>query len=101
MLTRVAVARKRTSENGHDRLGEALATPIQNQAAFDRAHAKLKRERLELKRQTHECFTRIEAQMAEIMRLLDKHSHILAEHSGLLERLPEAICDKIGFKAQQ
>lgn len=102
------MARKRTPQNGRDRLEEAMATLIQNQAAFvsrlsehDRAHAELEREHLELKRQTDERFARIEAQMAEIIRVLNEHGRILAEHSRLLERLPEAIRDKIGFKGQQ
>jgi hypothetical protein len=94
-----AVARKRTSQNGHDRLEEAMATLIQNQAAFvsqlaahDRAHAELEREHLELKRQTDERFLRIEGQMAEIIRVLN-------EHTRQLERLTEAVREKIGFKA--
>jgi hypothetical protein len=48
---------------------------------------------LELKRQSDERFARIEAQMAEIIRVLN-------EHGRMLERLPEAIRDKIGFKGQ-
>ena len=34
-----------------------------------------------------------------ILRVLNEHSALLAEHNRLLERLPEAIGDKIGFKA--
>jgi len=37
--------------------------------------------------------------MAAILRVLAEHSRILAEHGRLLERLPEAVRDKIGFKA--
>ena len=40
-----------------------------------------------------EGFARIEAQLAEILRILNKHTRIL-------ERLPETICEAIGFKAQ-
>jgi hypothetical protein len=47
-----------------------------------------------LKRQSDERFARIEAEMAEIIRVLN-------EHSRMLERLPEAVRDKIGFKAAQ
>jgi hypothetical protein len=88
------MAKKAESQNGHDRLNEAMALLIQNQAAFlnhisetDRQHAKFERE-------ANERFTRIEAQMEQIIR-------ILAEHSRILERLPETIRDKIGFKGQQ
>ena len=73
---------------------------IQNQTAFvaqlagyNRVHPELERQHLELKRQSDDRFARIEAQMAEINRVLN-------EHSRMLERLPEAVRDKIGFKAQ-
>jgi hypothetical protein len=96
-----AVARKGTTSNGRDRLEEAMATLIQSQAAFvnrlaetERIHLEIERRRLEFKRETAERFARIEAQMAEIIR-------VLAEHGRLLERLPEAIRDKIGFSGQQ
>jgi hypothetical protein len=56
-------------------------------AETDRLHAQFERE-------TAERLARIEAQMTEIIRVLN-------EHSRLLERLPEAIRDKIGFKSQQ
>jgi uncharacterized protein (DUF885 family) len=102
------VAKKAAEQNGHDRLDEAMALLIQNQAAFvgrlsendrvhadlERQHLELKRESDELKRQSDERFARIEAQMEQIIR-------ILAEHSRILERLPETIRDKIGFKAQE
>jgi hypothetical protein len=71
---------------------------IQNQAAFvsglaatDRARAEFERRHLEFERGTAERFARIEANMAEIIR-------VLGEHGRLLERLPEAVRDKIGFK---
>jgi hypothetical protein len=102
-----------------------MALLIDNQAAFvgslretDRAHVEYERRHLELKRETDERFARIEAQMAEIIRVLnehgrllerlpevirdiEEHGRILAEHTRILERLPEAIREKIGFKAQQ
>jgi hypothetical protein len=87
------LARKSTPPNGHDRLEEAMATLIQNQAAFVSRLAETDRRHLEFERETAERFARIEAQMAEIIR-------VLAEHSRLLERLPEAVRDKIGFKGQ-
>jgi hypothetical protein len=96
-----ALARKGPSPNGRDRLEEAMATLIQTQAAFvaqlaetNRAHAEIERRRLEYEREAAERFARIEVQMAEIIR-------VLGEHGRLIERLTEAIREKIGFKAQQ
>jgi hypothetical protein len=92
------LARKSQTPNGQGRLDEAMALLIQNQAAFltrlaetDRVHAENERRHLEFERETAERFARIEAKMAEIIR-------VLAEHGRMLERLPEAIRDKIGFK---
>jgi hypothetical protein len=87
------LARKGTTPNGRDRLEEAMATLIQKQAAFVSRLAETDRRHLEFERETAGRFARIEAQMAEIIR-------VLAEHGQLLERLPEAICDRIGFKGQ-
>ena len=109
------MAKKRTtSGNGRTRLEEAMATLVQNQAAFvnrlgetDRAQVEFERQHLEFERQhleferrhqefereTAARFARIEVQMAEIIR-------VLAEHGRLLERLPEAVRDKIGFKGK-
>jgi hypothetical protein len=81
------MARKSTSPNGRDRLEEAMATLIQNQAAFVAQLAETNRAQLEYKRESDERFARIEAQMAEIIRVLN-------EHGRLLERLPEAVRDK-------
>ena len=101
------MARKGTSRNGRDRLDEAIAMLIQNEAAFvsrlaendkrwaeiERHHLEFERRHFEFERETAEHFSRIEAKMAEIIR-------VLAEHGRLLERLPEAVRDKIGFKTQ-
>jgi hypothetical protein len=78
------LARKDAPQNGHERLEEAMAMLIQNQASF---LGRL----LESDRVTGERFARIEADMTAILR-------VLSEHSRLLERLPEAVRDKIGFK---
>jgi hypothetical protein len=88
------VARKSPSPNGHDRLDEAMALLIHNQAAFVKQISDTDRRHLEYERETAERFARIEAQMTEIIRVLN-------EHGRVLERLPEAIRDKIGFKAQK
>jgi hypothetical protein len=64
-----------------------MALLIQNQASF---LGRLS----DLERASSERFSRIEADMTAILR-------VLAEHGRLLERLPEAVRDKIGFKPQQ
>jgi Cdc6-like AAA superfamily ATPase len=100
--------RKSRSNNGRDRLEDAIATLIQNQAAFlaqtteserrhvdfERRHNEFERQHHEFERQTAERFARIEAQMAEIVR-------VLADHGRILERLTEAVREKIGFKGQE
>jgi hypothetical protein len=95
------LAKKVTPQNGNGRLEEAMALLIQNEAAFvarlsesDRRHLEIERQHLKFERETAERFARIEAQMAEIIRVLN-------EHSRMLERLPEAVRDKIGFKGQE
>ena len=85
---------KSAQQNGHNRLEEAMATLIQNQATFVSQHAELERLQLGYKRESDERFARIEAQMAEIIRVLN-------EHGRILEGLPEAVREKIGFKPPQ
>jgi hypothetical protein len=87
------LARKSTQPNGRDRLEAAMALLIQIQAAFLSRVSETDRRHLEFERETRERFERIEKQIAEIIRVLN-------EHTRLLERLPEAIREKIGFKGQ-
>jgi hypothetical protein len=82
---------KAAPKNGHDRLEEAMAMLIQNQAAFLARNT-------EIDRVNSETFRRIDADMAAILRVLEQHSRILAEHGRKLESLPEAVREKIGFK---
>lgn len=95
------MAKKGQNGNGQDRLSEAMALLIQNQAAFvadlrESEHQRLEfqRQHLEFERATQEQFAQIKAQMAEIIRVLNEHGRILAN-------LPEAVRDKIGFKPGQ
>jgi hypothetical protein len=103
----VALATKKEHANGHSQLETALATLIQNQAAFVAQLSESEQRRLEYERrhqefelETKERFARIEAQMAEIIRVLNEHGRILTEHSRIMERLTEAIRERIGFKGQ-
>ena len=88
------MARKSPSPNGSTRLEDALATLIQTQAAFVAQLSESERHHLKFERETAERFARIEAQMAEIIRVLN-------EHGRILERLPDAVREKIGFTGQQ
>ena len=81
------VARK-TPRN--DRLEEAVALLIQNQASF-----------LARLSEHEERFARIENLLLEHSRILFDHGRILAEMHQMLEVLPEAIREKIGFKPSQ
>lgn len=95
------MAKKRTNQNGRDRLEEAIALMIQNEAKAVSSMAETNRRIAEndriwadTQRENAERFARIERDMAAIIRTL-------AEHSRLLERLPEAVRDKIGFQGQR
>jgi hypothetical protein len=95
------MAKSADKPNGRDRLEEAMTMLIRNEAAFvarlsdsDKRHAENERLRLKYEQETAETFAQIKADMAAIIR-------VLGEHTRMLERLPEAIRDKIGFKAPQ
>jgi hypothetical protein len=87
------LATKRASGNGSHRLEEAMAMLIQNEAAFVGRLAENERRHLEFERETAEHFAAFESKMAEIIRAVN-------EHNRLLERLPDEIRERIGFKAQ-
>jgi hypothetical protein len=88
------VAKRIPDTSGHGSLGEAtrqlevaMATMIQTQATFMSQTA-------EYRRESAQRFARIEAQIAEIIRVLN-------EHGRILEGLPEAVREKVGLKATQ
>ena len=88
----------RKKDNSANRLEEAVAHLIQSQAALaeqqtaflarlsetDKELAELRRESIALRRENAERFARLEA--------------ILLRHEQILQGLPEAIREKIGFK---
>jgi len=86
------MARTKTQGNGH--LEEALAILIQNQASFLARIVEINGRMAETDRISSERFGRIET-------LLLDHSRILADHTRILQALPEAIRQKIGFKTPQ
>jgi hypothetical protein len=81
----------RAKNAGNGRLEEALATLIQNQAAFLARVSEIDARVAELQRISAERFARIEERFARIEALL-------IEHNRILQALPDAIRDKIGFK---
>jgi hypothetical protein len=76
------VARAKSAGNG--RLEEALATLIQNQAAFVARMSEIDARVADMDPVNSERFARIEA--------------LLLEHNRILQALPDAIREKIGFK---
>ena len=82
----------RTRGAGNGRLEEALATLILNQAAFLARMAEIDARVAEMDRINSERFARIEERFARIEALL-------IEHNRILQALPDAVRDKIGFKA--
>jgi hypothetical protein len=92
--------------NGNGRLEEALTAMLQSQADLHQNQIALTQtliaqqaESNRLKVEADQRFARIEAILLEHSRVLAEHSRILAEHTRILEKLPDAIRDRIGFKA--
>jgi hypothetical protein len=83
----VVAKRRSPSSNGREHLEEAMALLIQNQVSF-------LRDMRDMERANSERFTKIEATMTSILRVLDQHGR-------MLERLPEAVREKIGFKGRE
>jgi hypothetical protein len=100
------MAKQAQSKNGHTRLDEAMAlvlngqaamqqaiaTMVANQATFVAEMSEIKRDMRKLERETDSRFAGIDAKFTEVIRILN-------EHTRLFDRLPEAVRDKIGFKA--
>src|SRR5262249_51129274 len=76
------------------RLEDAITSLIQSQAASLTHQTSLFQQLADLERQSADGFARTEA-------LLLDHSRILAEHTRLLQALPQAIREQIAFRAVQ
>jgi hypothetical protein len=89
----------RTKNAGNGRLDEALATLIQSQAVLNQTQAAFNQTLAALVARMAE----IDAQIAETNRLnaerFARIEALLLEHSRILKALPDAIREKIGFKA--
>ena len=77
---------QKTQKNG---LEQAMISLIQNQAAF-----------LSSQIAANERFARIENELAEIKAILLRHEDLLRNHERILQALPEAIRQKIGFEGR-
>ena len=85
--------RKSSARNSNARLEEALVSLINNQTTFQANF-------MALTARMDERFARIEAEFAEIRAILARHEEILLRHEKMLQSLPEAIRQKIGFETR-
>ncbi|PYS00125.1 MAG: hypothetical protein DMG16_16270 [Acidobacteria bacterium] len=88
-------------------LEAAMAMLLQNQAALAKQHIEFldrsDKRNAEMEKQTAEMQKRhaeMEKKHAEVMKELDVIKSVLARHEKILERLPETIRQKIGFKRE-
>jgi predicted nuclease with TOPRIM domain len=102
------MAKRTARRSGNGRLEEALAALIQNEAAFF-AHLSRLEERFaraderfakmdERFAKMDERFVKIDERFARIESELEAIKAILLRHEQMLQGLPEAIRQKIGFK---
>ena len=74
-------------------LEAAMAMLLQNQAALAKQH-------IEFLDRSDKRNAEMEKKHAEVMKELDVIKSVLARHEKILERLPETIRQKIGFKRE-
>jgi hemerythrin superfamily protein len=87
------LAAKRSTQNGHSKLEDAIATLIQNQATFVAQLGENQRLHLQYERKMDE---RVE----QIVRILTEHNRRIEQLEKKIELLTDAIHDKIGSKGQ-
>jgi uncharacterized protein (DUF885 family) len=75
--------------NGYGSLEAAMAMLMQNQAQF-----------LTHLPETRQALAEADKKFARIEKDLDTIKSVLVRHETMLERLPEAVREKIGFKVQ-
>jgi hypothetical protein len=90
------MARARNQRNG--RLEEAMANLARSQENLLQNQALFVAQMAETNRRIDESNHRIEERFARIEAILFQHSQILNELTRMVERLPEAVREKIGFK---
>jgi hypothetical protein len=82
------------AKRANHQLEDALTNLIQSQAASLAQQTSLLQQLSDLERRTAERFARIET-------ILLDHSRILAEHTRMLQALPQVIREQIGFRGVQ
>lgn len=87
------------TKDGNGKLEEALTMLIHTQAAFTQTQQAFSARMAEMDRINSERFARLEAILLDHGRILSDHSRILEAHTRILQAIPEAVRDKIGFKA--
>jgi hypothetical protein len=95
------MATRKSPKNNHNNLEEAMALLIRNQAAFVEQIARTDQERLELKRKSEEFEREAREQFSRIDGRFTRVEERLGRIETILVQLPEAIRQKIGFKAQK
>ncbi len=88
-------ARQRTGT-----LEAAMAMLLQNQATLAKQHIEFLDRSDKKIAEADKRFAELEAQHAEVMKEFELIKSVLARHENILERLPELIRQKIGFKNQ-
>jgi hypothetical protein len=89
----------KAKNNGNGRLEEAMVKLIQSQASQLQLQTEFLARIADMDRVIAERFARIEQRFSTIESILLDHSRILADHGRILQALPEAVREKIGFKA--
>jgi hypothetical protein len=93
--------KKTTRSNRNNRLEEAVALLMQNQATLMQNQAAFLARVSEMDRVSSERFARIEERLGRLEANMETILRVLSEHARLLEALPEAVRQKIGFKPQK
>jgi len=89
----------RERRNGNGKLGEAVKSLVTAQASLIQAMAQYAAEKAESDRR-HTELARITAdRFAEVRAVLLEHSRILAKVTRILERLPDAVRERIRLMA--
>jgi hypothetical protein len=89
----------RTKAQGNGRLEEAMTSMLQNQAILVQTQAAFVARQTEINARMAETDRINSDRFARIESILLEHSRILAEHTRILQLLPDAVREKIGFKA--
>lgn len=93
------VKTRQNSRNG--RLEEAIALLVQTQAAFVQNQAAFQAQLSATERENAKLFARIDGRFNRIETILMEHGRVLEELQETLAKLPEAVRQKIGFKAHK